>query len=288
MLSLMSSTSRANETEIRDLARAYEPERYLAATLAREPERAALIALAAFTADLVQIATTTTEPLLGEIRLQWWRDSLETLQGGGRTGASHADALGVAIKAYGLPVPLLIAMTEARAFDLYDDPMPDQAALDGYLAKTEAIPFELALRVLGVAAGDAGALATTAGRAFGLMRTLIQLPRQLARRRMALPMDRLQQAGITADAMLSGVPTSAIRGLIDTVAEDISATLAILRPQIAVLSKHQRTALLPLATVAPYLTEMSSTRRNPLRDIADLAPVTRVWRIAKAHLSGRI
>ena len=270
------------------IARAHEPERYLAATLAPEPERATLIALAAFAADLVRISASAKEPLLGEIRLQWWRDSLDTIQAGGRTGAPLADALGDAIAKYRLPVPLVIAMTEARAFDLYDDPMPDQAALDGYLAKTEAFPFELALRVLGLPAGDAGALAGPAGRAFGLTRLLLRLPAHLARGRQLLPLATLERQGITAEGMLAGEATSPVRCLIDTTARDILATLATLRPQIGALSKRQRTALLPLVMITPYLKAIADPRRNPLRDIADLAPLGRVCRIAVAHLTGRI
>jgi 15-cis-phytoene synthase len=275
-------------TDFRDLARVYEPERYLAATLAPEPQRAALIALAAFAADLQRIPATATEPLLGEIRLQWWRDSLETMAGGGKVGAPAADALGAAIEAHRLPVPLLIAMTEARAWDLYDDPMPDAAALDGYLAKTEAIPFELALRILDVRAGDAGRIAALAGRAYGLTRMLARLPEHLAHGRLPLPLTLLIQHGLTPEVILAGTNTPAVRGTIATVGQEICATLATLRPQIKALSKPQRVALLPISTISPYLRSIRQHRRNPLRDIADLAPLARVWRIAVAHIAGRI
>ena len=85
------------------LARAHEHDRYLAATLAPEAERAALIALAGFSADIRRIVSAIKEPLLAEIRLQWWRDSLDTLAKGGRTGAPLADAVGDAMAAYALP-----------------------------------------------------------------------------------------------------------------------------------------------------------------------------------------
>ncbi len=275
-------------TDLHDLARTHEPERYLAATLAPEPQRAALIALSAFAADLQRIPATATDPLLGEIRLQWWRDNLEATAAGGISGAPVADALGAAIQAYHLPVPLLVAITEARAWDLYDDPMSDAAALDGYLSKTEAILFELALRILGVPAGDAGALAAPAGRAFGLTRLLARLPEHLARGRMPLPLTLLAQHGLTPEVIFAGTGTVALRGLIATMTKDISGTLATLRPQINALSKPLRVALLPLATIPPYLHRIGQQRRNPLRDIADLAPLARVCRIALAHTLGRI
>ena len=70
------SLNPASLLELTALARTYEPERYLAATLAPAPQQSALIALAAYAADLQRIAASATQPLLGEIRLQWWRDSL--------------------------------------------------------------------------------------------------------------------------------------------------------------------------------------------------------------------
>jgi 15-cis-phytoene synthase len=276
------------DPEVVATARNYEPERYLAATLAPAQHRNALIALAAFAGDLRRIPATVKEPMLGEIRLQWWRDSLETLATGGRTSAPIADALGDAIAAYGLPVPVLMAMTEVRAFDLYGDAMPDQAALDGYLAKTEAAPFELALRVLGAPAGHAGALALAAGRAFGLTRLLAMLPAYLSRECTPLPATLLAQHEITSEILSRGEMTVAVRPLIDALAVDISATVATLRPQIGALPRAQRTALLPLATVAAYLRACRADTRQPLRDIADLAPLNRVWRIGWAHLAGRI
>ena len=272
--------------ELIGIARAHEPERYLAATLAAAPQRTALIALAAFASDLARIPATATQPMLGEIRLQWWRDSLELIGKGSRIGSPLADALGAAIHTHALPIPMLTAMTEARAFDLYDDPMPDQASLDGYLSKTEAIPFELALRILGVPAGDAGALSIPAGRVFGLTRLLARLPEHLAAGRMPLPLSMLAAHGLTPVALSAGVVTPAVRDLIATTVHGISDTFATLRPQIKSLSRQQRVALLPLAVVAPYLKVMGRSGRNPLRDIADLAPLTRVWRIAMAHAVG--
>lgn len=54
-------------------------ERWLACLYAPEPARQALVALLALDCELAQLVATTTEPLLGEIRLAWWRDRLTDL-----------------------------------------------------------------------------------------------------------------------------------------------------------------------------------------------------------------
>ena len=284
----MLASSLVGDQELRDLARQYEPERYLTATLASEPERSALIALAAYASDLSRIVATATQPMLGEIRLQWWRDSFEAMDKGAVIGSPIADALGRAIKTYNLPVPMLIAMSEARAFDLYDDPMPDQSSLDGYFSKTEAIPFELALRVLGVTSGDAVRLSQPAGRVYGMTRLLAQLPAHLAKGRMPLPLNLLPKGNWTPVTLLEDQGRVAFQSLITGAVQDIEVALASLRPQIRALSPHQRVALLPLACVAPYLRAIEARKRNPVRDIADLAPLARVWRIGLAHMLGRL
>ena len=137
-----------------------------------------------------------------------------------------------------------------------------------------------------VPAGDAGALSIPAGRVFGLTRLLARLPEHLAAGRMPLPLSMLAAHGLTPVALSAGVVTPAVRDLIATTVHGISDIFATLRPQIKSLSRQQRVALLPLAVVAPYLKVKGRSGRNPLRDIADLAPLTRVWRIAMAHAVG--
>jgi 15-cis-phytoene synthase len=60
----------ADELKLRDR------ERWLACLYAAAPARPGLVALFALDAELAQLVATTTEPLLGEIRLAWWRDQL--------------------------------------------------------------------------------------------------------------------------------------------------------------------------------------------------------------------
>lgn len=55
---------------VRDTARTYAPDRYLAALLAPKSYRDDLIILAAFLGEMERIPKIVREPALGEIRLQ--------------------------------------------------------------------------------------------------------------------------------------------------------------------------------------------------------------------------
>jgi 15-cis-phytoene synthase len=274
-------------------AREGEPDRYLAALLAPPAARDGLLALAAFAAELARIPQLVTrEPAMGEIRLQWWRDALE-LPAATRSGHPVADAVRAAVDRHALPVPLLLGIIDARSADLQSDVMPDETALDDYLWKTEGALFALAAGVLqagpdAVSAADVQAAAAAAGRAYGLARLLVGLPLSLSRGRLLLPQTRLEAAGAGVEEVLAGAtgPTveAALAGLYAQVREHLDSG----RQHVAKLPRGCRAAFLPLALVGPYVRALERVGRNPLREPAEIAPLTRVWAIGAAHWLGRL
>jgi hypothetical protein len=64
------------ETVAESLAQA-EPDRYLSALLAPRGKRPQLLALYGLNHVISRVPAQVSEPMLGEIRLQWWRDELE-------------------------------------------------------------------------------------------------------------------------------------------------------------------------------------------------------------------
>lgn len=275
------------DPEIVERARANEPDRYLSALLSPLPVRADLLALVAFTADLARIPSVVTEPMMGEIRLQWWRDQFGPLAAGAATAHPLADALGRAIRTHDLPVPLLTAMTEARAFDLYVDPLPDDAALDAYIVKTEAIPFELALRILGVDEAVAGRLAQPAGRAFGLARLAAALPAHWSAGRPVLPATWFDTAATSADAQLTASDPAGATRLVEALLAASATALAAVGPQIALLSRRQRTGLLPLSVIGQYASAARAQAAAGMRERRLVSPVSRILRLASAHMRGK-
>lgn len=62
-----------------NLVRARDEDRWLAAQYAPDALKRALIALYAFHGELRRIPGAVSEPPLGEIRLQWWREALDEI-----------------------------------------------------------------------------------------------------------------------------------------------------------------------------------------------------------------
>lgn len=182
-------------------ARAGDPDRYVAALYAPQDKRPHLLALAAFQAEIDAIRGRVREAMAGELRLQWWRD---TIAAGAPSGHPVADALNAAIGAAGLPRQAFDACLEARIFDLYDDPMPGRNDLEGYLGETEAALIQFAAMVLDPSsARDVAGLSGHAGCAIGIARILRLLPLHRARGQCYVPRDILAAAGTTPEAFLA-------------------------------------------------------------------------------------
>jgi phytoene synthase len=134
---------------ILDTVRAHNRDLYLASLFAPDDKRDHLLALYAFHAEVARVPLQVREAAMGMIRLQWWRDTVESLYGGG-AGAGHpvAAALAPAIAAGGLPKQALLDLITAHEFDLFDDPMPDLTALEAYLGETQSRLMLMAAMIL--------------------------------------------------------------------------------------------------------------------------------------------
>lgn len=162
-----------------------DPVRFRTALFARPEAREGLFALYAFNLEIAKIAPMVSEPMIGEIRLQWWRDSLDGVFGGG-TVRRHAvvGPLGAVVRSAGLPRAPFDALIDARGNDLDPAFPPDTALLRRYLRDTAGSLTLLAMRALG---GERDETALEAGEGIGIARYLAAVPALAAQGRGALP-----------------------------------------------------------------------------------------------------
>jgi phytoene synthase len=181
--------------------RAADPDRYFATLFAPAPQRAYLFALYAFNAELARVAENVREPMLGEIRLEWWRESVEAASKGVSRNHDVARGLTALFAARSLAVADFEALIAARAFDSSPDHLADFAALESYLASTSGAVMRLAARLLAgdPAPGTAQGL-RDAGLAYGLTGLLRALPFHSRRHKLYLPLDLLSALDLTPDA----------------------------------------------------------------------------------------
>src|SRR5262249_33411527 len=128
--------------------RRYDHDRFLTALFVPQPHRDDLLALYAFNLELAKIRETVTEPMLGRIRLQWWRETLEGFGRGQVREHAVAAPLAETVRRHRLEPEQLARLIEGREHDVEPEPPADLAALEAYAADTSATLVELALAVL--------------------------------------------------------------------------------------------------------------------------------------------
>jgi phytoene synthase len=205
-----------------------------------------------------------SQPLLGHIRLQWWRETLDGIYSGILRKHEVAEALAETVRVHALPREMLDALIDAREYDLDDKPFADLSALVTYGDVTVGHVQRLALRIAG--AGDAyDALARDAGIAYALSGLARAIPFWASRAREIMPQD--------------GTPLSTIV----TVARDHYAEARRVRVPRRFLS-----ALLPLS-VAPLSLEIQSRAGfDPETAQPSITRFARQRAMLAAYLRGRL
>ena len=121
--------------------------------------RAGLVALYAFEAELLNIPTRVTQPMLAEMRYVWWRDQMDGMfSGAARKGHPVLEALTDIVARRGLERAPFDALIEAHIGRVHGEPHDLDAFYVG--------PMQAAVRVLAGAGHDAAVV--EAGRMWGL------------------------------------------------------------------------------------------------------------------------
>jgi phytoene synthase len=265
------------------LVRAQDRDRWLASLFAPADTRPHLMALYAFNLEIARLRDVVSDPLPGEMRLQWWRDLLNGQSRGEAAGHPVAAALAETIKARGFAREDLIALIDARVFDLYDDPMPDGDALTRYALDTAGTLLRLSAQVLSPQARISDILrpAALAQALTGLLRSI---PWHAARGQMFLPADRLVRHGIDRASYVEGVNSPALARALAELRETVRQAMREVRAGITCVGRAEVAALLPLALVEPYLAAMERPGVDPFRTIIEIAgwrKILLMWRQAR-------
>lgn len=263
-------------------------DRYLACLLSPPEKRGALAALYAFNAELARIRDVVRDALPGEVRLQYWRDLLEGQAHGSSEANPLAAALLSAIEIHHLPRPSLVAMTEARIFDLYDDPMQSRSELEGYAGETASALIQLASLVLDrEKAAESADCAGHAGVAQAIAGLLLLMPLHRHRGQIYVPAEILGATGLDRDAFLAGEDRPRISAAIEAFAGFGLDHLKRARDGRGRIASSVFPAYLPVALAEPVLRKAQTMGAALFETPLVLPQLRRQWRLLKASLTRR-
>jgi 15-cis-phytoene synthase len=268
-----------------NLVRSYDFARYAATLFVPADRRRALLALYAFNAEISRVREQVTQPLPGEIRLQWWTDMLTGTGQGGVEGNPVAAELLMTIRNFRLPVEPLRRLIEEHQFDLYNDPMPSMAALEGYINDTTTALFMLAADIAARPSAEIEHLARHAGLAQGLAQVIANVPLDASRRQLFVPLQVLQQHGSGIEEIFAGKQTPKVRATLDQLIGEAQRHLKTALGLLADVPPQVRPIFLPLALVRRDLARMARADTDPfVLDVRSrLSTLWTLWRASRSR-----
>ncbi|MEM9107619.1 MAG: phytoene/squalene synthase family protein [Pseudomonadota bacterium] len=284
----MADARASNQEHCLSALRAGDRDRYLCALLTPENHRGPVASLYAFNLELARIRELITEPMMGEVRLQWWRDLINSEARGEALANPIAAGLLETIERYQLPKPLLQNMLEARQFDLYDDPMPDRNTFEGYAGETASALIQLCVHVLAPEASDhTSTAAGHAGVAQSIAGALLLLPVHRSRGQVYIPGDILSASGLDRERFLDGNDRVAIDHAIAGFVALGREHLASARAAGSGVPAEAFAAFLPVATAEQVFDYAGRAGAGLLAQPLQVPQWRRQWRFWRAARKGR-
>lgn len=164
-----------------DLVRRADEDRWLSAQYAPKADRPRLYALYALHLEIERVPAAVSEPPLGEIRLQWWREAIAEIVAGKSVRAHPVVQAAAEVKVMdGLSQTAFERAIDARARLLYGEGFTDAADLEDWLVRAEGYLAALAVRLLAPGETAFADAAAQAGAGLALFRQGATLAPHLA------------------------------------------------------------------------------------------------------------
>ncbi|HEX4113306.1 MAG TPA: squalene/phytoene synthase family protein [Stellaceae bacterium] len=250
------------------LLRRHDYDRYLMALFAPTARRPAVQAIYAFNYEIARIRETVREPMLGQIRLEWWREGIAAAFAEGPVRRHEVlTPLAEAIRQWGLSRDPFDRLIDARYHDLSTEPPATLAALESYAEETSAPLQLLVLETLDAAGVEANRAAREAAIAYALTGLLRATPFLARSSRHSVPPSLAEEP--------------------KAIAERAKIHLAAARALRTRISRAALPALLPAVLAAADLARLGRAGFDPFADALTRRDPWRAWRLAIAVIRGR-
>ena len=267
--------------------RRFDHDRFLTVLFAPADRREALFALYAFNLEVAKTREVVTEPLLGQIRLQWWRDSLSATYRGDVPQHEVLVPLAQAIEAFGLTRDYFERLIDARETDLEETAPPDLAALEAYAEGTAGTLQSLALEVLGVRDAPALEAARQVAIAAALTGLLRAVPFHARQRRVYLPTAVVEAVAVELGDLFELRPHLGLAHAVEHLADRAGEILRDARALRRQVARPAIPALLPAVLASQYLRALRRAGHDVFDGRVQRRPALAAWSLAWHAARGR-
>ncbi len=272
-----------------DQLKRFDHDRYLSILLTPETNRAIFAAYFAFDAEMVRIPTTVSEPMLADIRFQWWRDTLESMTPSSAPGHEIAAALSITFFDRDLSPYELLPLIELRGRDLAEQPFETMEDLEQYHREIAQLQMSLFERVADtVQDSETQAQLETHLSAYGMVNQLRRLPRDVASSQLCLPLDMLSKHDVDPHDLFQGKLTAGFRLAIEEMLRHAQTMLQQAGPVDLRSSQGLIAPLLPTTLTGFYLAKLWQPDFDLFRHSSEIPAFRRQLRYLRVSWTKKI
>lgn len=242
------------------------------------PERRrAITALYAFCREVDDTVDDCTDVSVARAKLAWWRTEIGTMINGTPTHPV-TKALQPHLETYSLEITHLLAIVDGMEMDLDQTRYLDFAGLRKYCWHVASVVGILSARIFGVTDVRTLEYAEKLGLAFQLTNIIRDVGEDARKGRIYLPVNELQQFGVTAADILNAQHTENFVKLMQFQAERAQhcydEALALLPKQDR---RAQRPGLIMASIYRALLNEIERDGFHVLNQRISLTPIRKLW-----------
>jgi phytoene synthase len=270
------------------MVRRHDRDRFQSALFAPPREREALFALYAFNYEIARVREVVSEPMLGQIRLQWWREVVAQAFAGEQS-RHHlvAEPLTAAIHEFGLSREHLEKLIDTRERDLDAEPPASLGALEDYAEGSSAALVLLALEVLGARQPEAQAAGSAVGIGYALAGLIRAMPFHAAAKRSYVPADLAGRFQLDIRDYEARRTTPALRAAVGEIAAAARRQFDSAHAVRGAVPRAAIAAVLPARIAERFLHRLNRVGCDPFDRKLALPDPLQSWRLAAAALLGR-
>ena len=251
------------------------------------PERRrAITALYAFCREVDDTVDECTDESIARIKLAWWRKEISGMYEGKQTHPV-TQALQPHLATYNLQEQHMQAIIDGMEMDLNQTRYLDYAAMSKYCWHVASVVGILSASIFGVTSPQTLQYAEKLGHAFQLTNIIRDVGEDARKGRIYLPINELQQFGVTAADLLNARHTENFDKLM---AFQCQRAQAAYDEAFALLPKQdrraQRPGLMMSAIYRTLLGEIQADGYHVLKQRISLTPIRKLWLAWKTYVRG--
>ncbi|MBW8077213.1 MAG: presqualene diphosphate synthase HpnD [Gallionella sp.] len=240
-------------------------------------KRRAIVALYAFCREVDDVVDECSDEQVARTTLNWWRGQVAEIYGG-KPQHPVAIALVPVVRQFNMAQEHLLEIIDGMEMDLDQPRYADFKSLQLYCYRVASVVGLLSVAIFGYTNRQTLKYAHDLGIAFQLTNIIRDVGEDARRNRIYLPMDEMQQFGVTAADILNARETENFQKLmafqIERAQRYYDQALALLPAEDR---KTQRTGLIMAAIYRATLIEVVASGCHVLKERVSLTPIRKLW-----------